>query len=289
MQATFHIAYTAWLLVGLGFLREASAREGNLLRVKPKYLSDPADQAWLDRDENIRDRAAESGAAAAFSADKARGVANSLKPGTVIPKGSEAEAEAREELKAAVAINKKATAMLPTIQEQAYAAGWAAAEKEVSRLSAEAQDYFESLKTDFEALATPNEDAKQKAMKTAAQPYWDAEMKLQGLAKFYNEQARNAVLQARRLTEQAKGMAVRAGYEQKEGKTDLAQRHMLQAHADVAIANENSDIARGTRRLAEHINDAIPGYQQAQKLALDHTAATWPEGAPWDPRMPPSE
>merc|ERR1740121_381554 len=140
----------------------------------------------------------------------------------------------------------------------------------------EAQAYYSSLETEFNNLAHPTVDPKTQALLNAARPYYDAEMRLQALVKHYNDEAVNAVMQAQRLAGSARRMATKAVHEQQGFQPMMAERHMLQAHSAIISAEERRGLARNIKQLAENMNAAVPGYQQATQMAIDHTLATFP-------------
>lgn len=267
----------AWLLLALVDFVCGAAAGGTRLRARPDYITDPGDKAWLAHGDATRILEDTSGAVASAEADRARAAAAGIRRSTVQSKGAEIETQAQESLQQALVINKQVQALLPGVEQKAYAAGRVAAESEVRRLAAEAKGYFGTLKAQFDDLAQPQVDPKVEALRAAAQPYYDEELRLKTLVKHYSEQAVTAVAQAQRLAASAHAIAAKAGNEQEVNQTYMAHAHMNQAQSTIVAAAERQDLARGIQRLAESMNAALPGYQQAQQMALDHTLATFSE------------
>lgn len=253
----------------------ASATSELGLRVRPHYLTDPQDQEWLALGDGTRERAKASSALAAAAAARARAtaIAATASSPTMQVVGADAEAEAQEALQDALVYNAKSKELLPGVEEMAYAAGRQVAEREVRRLEGEAQEYFRALEADFAAKAKPQLDEKTRKLLAEVQPYDEAGVKLQALARQYNEQAIAAVMQARRLAARAKFLAKKAGYEQAGNQTKAAWEHMWQANQTVAAASKTGALGGKIRRFAESLNNAVPMYKQAAQMALEHAIA----------------
>lgn len=268
---------SVWAALACGVLFwGASPISAASLRAQPDYLHDPGDKEWVRLGEQSRERAEDSSEMAKEAAERARVAANQVL-GDLPPinDGDEALTEAEESLQDAIAYNKKAMALLPRVEAQAYGAGRAAASKEAQHVEREAQNYFQALLSNFNDLKVPKIDPKREAIIKAAQPYEDGTDMLKKLVRHYGKQFKVASSQARKLGTMAKSLATKAGQEQSAGQTDKAQQQMMQAHETAEVANEQRREALNVRYLAEQLNAAIPMYDQAKDMAALHAAGEW--------------
>lgn len=187
--------------------------------------------------------------------------------------GSNAEAQVKQALQQTTALRDEARALLPAVEQQAYAVARAAAEAKVSQLNMEANEYFELLKANFKLKTIPAEDPKMTAVAQASQPYYEAEATLKAMVQNYNDQAKVALANAHTLEGSAQALAKQAQVEQAEGKAYWAQQHMLEAHQTIARASNTRGLALRIRRMADAVNNAIPQYQQASEMATAHATA----------------
>lgn len=191
------------------------------------------------------------------------------------PQAAQSQASAQAALKKALSSEAEVKKIAQTVDEHAYKAAKAAAEKEVSKLEGEAKKYYQSLLAKFKALADPGPPTAAQAAAKAAQPYIDVELRVGALVQYYNEKAIADIAQAQATVMQAKNIAVTAQNEQTAGVVDMAQRHMMQAHMLIGAANLKKQEAYKVRKLAESLNMSIPSYQKAAQQAAAHALATF--------------
>jgi hypothetical protein len=191
------------------------------------------------------------------------------------PMAVNAEAAAQASLNQALAYEEQVKQIVKTVDEHAYKAAKASADKEVAKLEAEGKKYFESLIAKFKALADPGPPTPAQAAAKAAQPYIDVELRVGALVQYYNEKATTNIAQAQQMVMQAQTIATQAQGEQTAGIVDMAQRHMMQAHMLIGAANLKKGEALKVRKLAESLNMSIPSYQRAAQQAAAHALATF--------------
>jgi len=244
-------------------------------------VRESADIAWKAAGEATESRAATSklrskinklGAAQHSDVAAAQGNA-----GTQIyaPQAAASEAAAQVSLKQALASEAQVKAILAQVDAEAYKSAQISASKEVSKLEAEAKNYYKSLLAKFRALADPGPPTAAQAAAKAAQPYIDVELRVGALVQYYNEKAITTITAAQATAMQAKSIAMTAQAEQAAGVVDMAQRHMMQAHMLVGAANLKKQEAFKIRKLAETLNMSIPSYQRAAQMAAAHALATF--------------
>jgi len=191
------------------------------------------------------------------------------------PQAAASEAAAQASLKQALAYEAQVKAVLAQVDAEAYKSAQIAANKEVTKLEAEAKQYYQSLLAKFKALADPGPPTAAQAAAKAAQPYIDVELRVGALVQYYNEKAIQCITDAQSSVFQAKGIALTAQTEQSVGTVDMAQRHMMQAHMLIGAANLKKQEAFKIRKLAESLNMSIPSYQRAAQMAAAHALATF--------------
>lgn len=206
--------------------------------------------------------------------------ANALKEGNVGteiygPQAAASEANAKASLTQALAYEAEVKNILATVDAHAYKAAQISAGKEISKLEGEAKKYFASLLAKFRALADPGPPTAADAAAKAAQPYIDTELRVGALVQYYNEKAIGEITAAQGLVLQAKNIAMAAQAEQTAGVVDMAQRHMIQAHGLIGLANLKKQGAWNIRKFAESLNMSIPSYQRAAQMAALHALATF--------------
>lgn len=229
------------------------------------------------KDSQKRARAAALRAeAAATSAEQAVPKAEGAAGSPTSFGGKSAEDQAKASLTEALKFSIKAKGLLAPVEQRAYAAARAHAEAQVRRMEEEAKKYFAALMAEFNALAKPQVDANEEAVAKATEPYYNAELKLQGLVASYTKKADDMLAQARSLAGQAQTMATKATYEQANGDAENAQKHMIEAHRKIQVAAGRRKLAKRVRQLAENVNSAIPAYQQATQMAAHHAFETLP-------------
>lgn len=244
-----------------------------------RIASDAKDYAWAAAGDasvaravtsNLRAAAAQK--TAAGWATKADGVVARL--GDLAPEAAATEAKAEENLKKAKETKKKVQEAIKGAEEKAYAAARGAAEAQVATLEQEGSAYMQSLMQELKALGNPVADPVGEALAKAQQPYMDLENRAKLMVTQYMEQSDEMVAKARGLVGTAMSKARQAQFEQASGFTAEAQRDIMQAHATIGVANEAKRRAENLHHLAEQINLAVPSYNQATQMAMDHTMAT---------------
>lgn len=194
---------------------------------------------------------------------------------SIAPQAATFEAQAQKGLDDANKAEEEAKKLIDGVDQASYDAAKKGAEDEVAKMKGEASAYYASLQAELEALENPPPDTKAAAAAKAAQPYIDVVLRVSALVAHYQAKVEEFIAQAGALTAQAQGIAVQAQGEQALGDGVMAQRHMMQAHGMIGLANVKKADALKVRKLVESLNMSIPNYQKAAQMATEHVLATF--------------
>jgi len=159
-------------------------------------------------------------------------------------------------------------------RRKAYANAKEAALVKVEALKKDAGSYYQELLDQLAALANPK-DPKTEAANKAAMPYYEVELRTMSMVLQYNLKAQTLVVQAKEMVIQGHSLADQANVEQANGKSEMAMRHMIQAHGCMVKAQMMEDQAKKIYKLATELNSSVPTYQMAAQQAAAHVLATF--------------
>lgn len=241
---------------------------------------DAQDAAWQVAGEATEARAATSQLRAAAARKVAQASSKETQDkGTatmaIAPQAKLLESQTEQALAAAKSFEEKAKQLINGVEKRAYDSARAAAEQEVAGMEKESSAYYSSLEAELAALKNPAPDPAAAAAAKAAQPYIDTVLRVGALVLHYQLKVEEMAVASNSLTATAQALAGQAQIEQANGDWQMAQRHMIQAHNVIGLANVKKSDALKVRKLAESLNAAIPNYQKAAQMAAIHTLATF--------------
>jgi hypothetical protein len=187
-------------------------------------------------------------------------------------KGKEAVDKSLVDARAVEAEVKK---MVDETYKLAYDAAKASAEAEVKNLEAEAAAYWKELLAKLAAMANKPSDPAAEAAAKAAEPYFKLQLRVADIVAHYNLQATTLIETAKQMVALAFKTANQANFEQANGESEMALRHMIQAHGLVDDANLKKAQAKKIYKLAQSLNGSIPAYMNAAQQAAIHVLATF--------------
>jgi len=180
-----------------------------------------------------------------------------------------------QSVEAAQAVEAEVKKMVDETYKLAYDAAYASAKAKVKVLEAEAEAYYKELLAKLAAMANAPKDAAAEAAAKAAEPYFKLQLRVADIVAHYNLEASTLVETAKQMVALAFKTANTANVEQANGDSEMALRHMIQAHGLVDEANLKEGQAKKIYKLATSLNSSIPAYMNAAQQAAIHVLATF--------------